>query len=636
MTNAILWNPSFVLTAFTDTLIALGVLSIPSILVLLRLRARTAFLQKEDEQSRDEAAIKQKRIGHIQLTETTGLLALVEKTAHIGNWRLDCVSDEITWSDEIYQIFGLPKSYVPTREHALSLYHPNDRDVVRASLVQAIQHGQNWTHLAHVIRPNGENRYITSTGRVFCANDGTPLSIVGILQDITDDKKSAHHRERTTAQIALATKSGQIGIWEWDLVLGTFLWDEQMFNIYSRTTTFFHPTYENWLNLIDDADRTRVDEEMSAAQNSEKPLDTEFRICCSDGSMRHIRTMATVLCDKIGPGRSMIGTAWDITEVRALANEMVIVKDRQIAAAELANQAKSAFLANMSHEIRTPMNGIIGLTELLLNDDPTANQRSYLNLLADSGRSLLAIINDILDFSKVEAGKITLEHIALNPRLLVEHTLGIITPLATAKGLAIKSDLASDIPPWVYGDPTRLGQILLNLITNAIKFTDFGTITISVAPDTTNHKRLRFIIGDTGIGIPLEDQPRLFKSFSQLDSSTTRKYGGTGLGLAICRGLVETMSGTIGMNNHSGPGSEFWFTALLPPGDAPDSVADVPHGPTPTQRRILVVDDNPINQIVLKAMLAKDGHLVTLTADGAEAIAAVMNECSPTKPLKRL
>ncbi|MFD0987039.1 ATP-binding protein [Methyloligella solikamskensis] len=300
-----------------------------------------------------------------------------------------------------------------------------------------------------------------------------------------------------------------------------------------------------------------------------------------------------------------------------------------LVAAKKASEAKTDFLASMSHEIRTPLNSIIGFTGLVLDGETISNEaRRRLLLSQNAAHSLVTIVNDILDFSKIEAGKIDISPRAFPVASLADHMISIVHGSAEGKDLDLSLEISDDVPSWLFGDDKRIGQVLLNLLNNAVKFTDEGSVSLRIVDEgqTAFGEKIGFYIKDTGIGIPEDKRDLLFRRFSQVDNTVQRRFGGTGLGLAICKRLVDLMGGEIGVESEAGEGSTFWFRLVLPKAEATAQ-------PTLPERRvklrpldILLVEDLPMNQEIAAAYLEKEGHRVDLADDGADAVEAVQNK----------
>lgn len=343
-----------------------------------------------------------------------------------------------------------------------------------------------------------------------------------------------------------------------------------------------------------------------------QPWEIEYRIRRKDGSQRWVYECGRAIKEEDGKVW-LDGIMLDHTSRKEMEDELLTARED----ADAANTAKSVFLANMSHEIRTPMNAVIGLSHLALQTELSSRQRDYLTKIQGAANNLLGIINDILDFSKIEAGKLEIEEIDFRVDQVLENVSSILAPKSSEKGLELLITRDSDIPPVLVGDPLRLGQILINLAGNAIKFTEKGEVMIRV--DSEGEERLRFTIKDTGIGMTEEQVGRLFQSFSQADTSTTRRYGGTGLGLAICKRLVEMMGGEIQVESEPGRGSTFSFTVAVKP-SANEFTRSFQPGPELRGMRVLLVDDNATARQVLEELMEAFSFRCHSVSSGKEAL----------------
>lgn len=448
--------------------------------------------------------------------------------------------------------------------------------------------------------------------------------IWSVAQDISSQKqyeeklrKAKQQADLDTFRMRLANDSAGIGIWEWDLHTNALVWDDWMYKLYGRTEGEFSGAYEAWESSVHTDDIELAKTKLESAVAGTGIYDAEFRVVWPNGTTRVMKASAEVIRDVKGNPLKVIGVNYDITEIQQAKNE----------ALKLA-EAKSQFLANMSHEIRTPMNGIVGLTSLLLNSSLDDEQRGWAQGVKASTDSLLTIINDILDISKIESGKLNIESTRFDLMAILHQLTQPIKISAKEKSISFSMNTTGIKNSEFMGDPTRIKQIITNLLNNAIKFTEEGGVTLSVEQrDSIKNKnnKLLFTITDTGIGISPDVIDSLFQRFSQADNSTTRRFGGTGLGLNISKQLTELMGGEIGCESMEGEGSTFWFSLDLPVATA------VSESKEKTAERdklnvdlaglkILLVEDVMINQLVAQKILETMGGQVEIAENGLEAV----------------
>jgi PAS domain S-box-containing protein len=512
------------------------------------------------------------------------------------------------------EILGFSKEELLGTE-SLSYVHPEDRDGVRANAVRVLKNGSNKEYHPYeyrIVSKSGEYRWIMET--VAPIEYEGKRAALGNFMDITESKRAEEKLRENDRLLKEAQSLGKIGNGEYDLATQQATWSDEMYRLFERDKTLGPPDNRD---LANPEGNKAFTEALQFAIGQGQEGHTDLSVHLPSGKTAFFSLSIRPVKDEKGQLVKLFTVAQDITERKKVEEALQKAKET----AEAATQAKSEFLAHMSHEIRTPMNAIVGLSHLALKTDLSPKQRDYLNKIQSSANALMGIINDILDLSKIEAGKLEIERTNFNMDQMVENVASMFSARVQEKGLSLNFRIAPDVPLALIGDPLRLGQVLINLLGNAVKFTESGEIRVSaelVAKETDN-VTLVFSVRDTGIGMTEEQQARLFQSFTQADSSTTRKYGGTGLGLIISKQLVERMGGKIGVQSTPGMGSTFTFTAILGiQAETPSQKKVVPVALRGL--KVLVVDDSPEATTIMRNMLTEMSFEVTIVNSGRAAL----------------
>jgi PAS domain S-box-containing protein len=502
-----------------------------------------------------------------------------------------------------------------------------------AQMWSTIRSGKPWRAEVCNRAKNGSLYWVDTIIAPFTGESGQIERIISIRMDITARKNAEQELQQVSQRLTLALSGGDVGTWDYDVVHNTLTWDALMYQLYGIAPDQFAGAYEAWHRCVHPDDQERSAQSIAKALSGEADFDTEFRVVWPDGSEHVIRGRALVQRDATGKALRMIGTNWDITDNRRQHHELMVAKEK----AEAASKAKAEFLAVMSHEIRTPMNGVIGMTNLLVKTKLDAEQREYAETVRSCGESLLTLINDIMDFSKLEAGRVDLECIPFSPAQILEEVVMLFTGQAEQKSIHLAYQLPANLPARLMGDPTRLRQILQNLLSNALKFTLRGRVDVRIESNGKVDDRYPFlvVVRDTGIGMTPEQVARMGEAFTQADSSTTRRFGGSGLGMTITKALIHLMHGTIQVESIPEQATTFriGLDLAIAPTAPPSHLTDrhrTSHdlgrqqlaGETILLNRVLIAEDAMVNQRLITAMMKHFATTIDVVDNGAKALAA--------------
>ncbi len=527
-----------------------------------------------------------------------------------GSWSYHLANQEIRWSEQMYSIFphDIEEGEPNFEEHRATI-HDDDVENWEKTVTRALSDGKPYTITFRTHKKENPNQivWVEAHGQGILGEDGEIAYLSGTCQDITE-------KINRDKEYALILESNNIGVWGYDPINNILHWNSSMYNLYKVDPSEFSGAFDAWFKTLHESSKESAPAEFKKAVEGDGNFYSTFKIVDGNGEVKDISARAIIDRDSTGAATYVTGVNWDRTN-----------EQRALEEAKQATKAKSDFLANMSHEIRTPMNGIFGLIQMLQDSKLNVEQRSMLSMMSSCSDSLVNILNDILDISKIDAGQMELEEIDFDLYSLIEEVVFLLNSRAEQNKNKIVIEIEEDEPRCFKGDPTRIRQIITNYISNAIKFTNNGLITVGY--EQNSDEGITLFVKDTGIGIPIETQGKLFNAFTQADSSTTRKYGGTGLGLVICSKLAELMNGKTGFESKEGEGSTFFFEAPLKKGEKNlSSLKNIKVRKKTVQSselKILLAEDNEINQMVAKKLLAKLGYQCEISVNGAEVLKTI-------------
>lgn len=543
-----------------------------------------------------------------------------QELARMGSFEYYPLTGRITWSKGLYRIWEFDMSVTPDLQLFFESLVQEDKEKVIAEALKPRVLNEYWENEYRIITPSGKVKYIQTHTKVLGGLKNEEQVFVGSCIDITERRNFEIELRYKEQSLLLSQDIAKLGTWYLDLEKNEIQWTTGVYRMWERDFSLPSPSVEEFIASIHEEDWAALDQSIDEINSTGKERNIEFRILLPDGRIKHIEGRGR-LQENCSPGSGkLFGTLMDITDRKMVEAELV----RSKTIAEESSKAKEYFLANISHELRTPLNGILGMSRLLRKTNLSTNQRDYTDVLHQTAENLLVIINDMLDFAKIDAGKVTFEEVDFNPVRVADTAVQLQMFKAEQKDLTLRHFHKGESPiPILRGDPYRLSQILLNLLNNAIKYTDRGEVILTheVVESTVDSVKLQFNVEDTGIGIPQELQQKIFESFTQVNTGFNRKAG-MGLGLTITKNLIESQGGSIHVRSTPNVGSVFSFEITYRKAKTVDehpSLADLDYHQLGALK-ILLVEDNKVNLFITEAILRDWGFQVDVACDGKEAV----------------
>jgi PAS domain S-box-containing protein len=564
------------------------------------------------------------------LRQNRDLLRIAGRMGRLGAWSLELPEYRVVWSEEIYRIHDVPKSFDPNLNQAVSFFTPECRIVIREAVRQCATEGSPYDLELEFITAKGKRLWVRTIGQAEI-EDGSIKRLYGTFQDITAARQSAEALEENRQFLTLALSSAEMSISDWHIPSGRIFFDENWRRVLGYGEDEIQQTLEYWDSLIPPEDQPAIMEAQARYFEGRAPLfEVEYRMRAKDGSLHWVLERAKIVeRAQDGSPVHLSGIILDITErkeTEARLESSVEMEKELRRQAQAGERAKSEFLAAMSHEIRTPMNGVLGFADLLSQTQLDSLQRDYVHTIRRSGGALLQILDDILDYSRLEAGRLRFDNVPFSLRQILTNVSDLMNPAAHNKGLLLETKIAPNLPDRFEGAGDRLQQVLLNMVGNAIKFTAHGSVTLGVRR-AGKDDHCEFFVRDTGIGITPDQIRNIFEPFMQADASLARRYGGTGLGLAISQRFVQMMGGKLLVESVPGAGSNFHFTIPLQEIQVifPPSLPEAPFVADPSfairhPLSILVAEDDPINRKLMVRILRNLGYTSYVAGNGREAV----------------